>query len=159
MANVSKNKFNFRKFMGVSTSILTMTLILTQFQNCAPASMDNTPISDSSNSSSDQMRVVDDWQQNKLLFVQPQMVVDDGEEDILLYGICDRKSNDTYEWVVTDHNDEKVHLSGTSFCEGGGFKLVVNNLRSLNCDQEFTVLVTDDEGSQDSMTLTKHCRL
>ena len=137
---------------------MVLTALQLSFQNCAPAPNADTELL-SNDVDDGQARIVDDWQENKLNFVQPVVEVSVEDENIEIFGFCDRKAvGQDYDWEVIDpDSDDSLLIDGASQCEGGGFRLLVENLKSLQCGRPYKVQVYGENNQQDEMVLVRSC--
>ena len=151
---MADRKFNFRKLVGVSSCITVMTLMLTNFQNCAPPQVASEAIEDY------EIRIVEDWTENKLRFMQSELTVKSDSNAVSIYGLCDRKADgEHYDITLSNANNDVIFI-GDSICNGGGFEVTLElDSEPLECDSDYSLFVSDEIGKEDEMTLKVSCKI
>ena len=147
MANQLKRRI---KLVGILAS---MFMLLVNYQNCAPPAIQQTEYSD-------QMRTGDDWSQSKLLFVIPNQIFAETDPDITLHGICNRVGDNgilSYSVSVSETGLEVESGIEDNFCEGGGFRLDIQDVASLDCNLSYQVHIQSSLGYEDLMFISKSC--
>ena len=62
-----------------------------------------------------------------------------------------------YDWEVSDpDSDDNLLIDGASQCEGGGFRLLVENLKVFNVDDPIR-FKSMENNQQDEMVLVRSC--
>ncbi len=136
------------------TAILGMTSLFIFFQNCGQAPG---PVSEAS--SGEEVRIVDDWNQQKLVFATSLMEIDGDLDEALVEGLCDRKSlNTPLSWVLIDAEPTSEQAwEGEVFCERGGFRIALEHLETLQCNHEFRLLAQSQSGEKALLFLKRKC--
>lgn len=134
-----------------------LLFIMVKFQNCAPQGVEPTTVTQSDG----EMRVVDDWVDQKVNFVESLVVLHDQSEQAAVDGLCDRTAHgEKLDWRIqgqaSEVNGGQIE-SGQSFCERGGFRLAFHEIQSLKCNQDYHLSVNDEEGGQDELILRRKC--
>ncbi len=140
----------------VISLIFGLSFVMTQFQNCAPQSADQYIQNDEEDS---EVRIVDDWIEDKVVFVQPQLNIEASQVDVELYGFCDRKAiGNPYSWAIFSEDEDGTSvIQGDSICERGGFRVQLEDTNSLECGESYKVYINDDSGPRDVMFISKNC--
>lgn len=160
---------NRQKWFGIGGISLTMLLLLSQFQNCAPSGLDGLAASDSS-SLDPGMRVVDDWSAVKVNIFNNVVQTAAAETSVNVEGFCDRhiQQNEPMRWQVSAPSEELVGqavehgeaiMAGAVGCERGGFRLQISELNQLRCDTAYNLEVSTLNGETDQAVLIRNCAL
>ena len=147
MANGLKRNI---KLTGIFASI---ALLMFNYQNCAPPSVGQGAITG-------EVRTADDWNQSKLLFVTSNQIFSNDDANLTLHGVCNRiGENGILSYSISESNSGLEVEAGeqNDFCEGGGFRLNVQNVASIDCDISYQVHVKSTLGYEDLMFISKSC--
>lgn len=139
-----------RKWYRIALIAFSGAILLFQFQNCAPAG------SHMSADVSDEIRVIEDWVEAKVTFVEPALELATDVTRIELEGLCARKGTNLLMWQLNDERGEVV-LDGQAQCLGGGFALEMDELNSLGCDVAHWLWVTTPEGEGAALRVKRRC--
>lgn len=133
----------------------SLAFVLTQFQNCAPVS----PESQYAGGAAGEVKVIEDWNGDKLSFVVRSLSIDPMASQINLDGFCARKADGIeVSWHLLDNlqADQDIN-NGIAECERGGFRLSLTELEQLDCDTEYTVVAGYDGVQEAQMTFNIAC--
>ena len=139
-----------RKWYRITLISFTGAILLAQFQNCAPAG------SHMGTDVSDEIRVIEDWIEAKVTFVEPALDLQADVDSMGLEGLCARKGADLLMWQLNDDQGE-VLFRGEAQCLGGGFALEMDQLNSLDCGNDHWLWVTTPEGEGAALRVKKRC--
>ena len=153
------NSMDRRGKITVISLIFALSFVMTQFQNCAPQSAESLQAQSGDSNADSEVRIVDDWIEDKVVFVQPQLDIKVEVADVELYGFCDRKAiGNEYSWAIFSEDEESnVVIDGDSICERGGFRVQFDHSDSLKCGQSYKVYINDENGPRDVMFISKSC--
>ena len=76
---------NYRKAIGVASTSFFLMILLTKYQNCAPAP---TQGNQGESSIDGEVRIVDRWSNEKLAFAEKQVVAHDAAQSVEVHGLC-----------------------------------------------------------------------
>ncbi len=109
-------------------------LVLFKFENCAPAANFA-----SSASTSNTVKIVDNWNSSPVQFVNPTQVVT--SNSTVVQGLCVGNPNGTVvNWAITSaQNPDQILDSGQVECKNGEFEVAVNSLSFQSCSDQFEV--------------------
>jgi len=141
------------RHLNIVILFLGLSLIMTQFQNCArPSSL--TPTSDSSADSS--VHLITDATQNGLQFPMASAHLAEQADQVLLGGVCDRsRSGQTFDWTVSVSGS--IVDSGQGACDHGQFMFTLSNVAKFVCGVTYELNVTTAWGSTAQMSVDKWC--
>jgi len=136
------------------TAIFGMTSLFIFFQNCGQAPGPSTEVA-----SEEEVRIVDDWNQQKLIFATSLLEIEGDEDEALVEGLCDRKSlSAPLNWILIDAEPTSEQAwEGEVLCERGGFRIALDHLNSLQCDLEFRLLAQSQSGERALLFLKRKC--
>ncbi len=152
-----------RKWRKLAVIFSSMSFVLLEFQNCAPAPSNVA----TGTAAPGESRVADGWNtQLKLIDSVTQAGAD--LSSISVDGLCSAGFNvkEDLNWQLLEVPSsssrgsdlpENVVMEGHSVCERGGFRLVIAQLQSLNCDQSYEVRVRTAAGQEDKAYLLRNC--
>lgn len=146
---------NYRRWMATGSIFLLMLITIGEFQNCAPAG----PASSGSSTSGGEVRIVDDWMQSKVNFVEASVELETNDAQAVVAGFCDRKAVDSpMNWVFYDAGSNSNVLSeGQVFCQSGSFQIELPDVQQLDCDVDYRLLAESENGDQDLIFLRRKC--
>lgn len=150
---------NYRKWLNL-TLIFTSTLFaLVHFQNCAPAAIGTgAPVG----SSDSEVRIVDDWNQQKVSMISQVVEAAPTDSWVRLEGFCDRHfdESDPLTWEIRQATaSEDVVLAGTVDCQRGGFRVEVSDLTQLTCGLLYSFEIRTVDGGFDQAAVLRKCSL
>lgn len=122
------------KFIG---SVVLLTVILTQYQNCAPAGPGVDSEGNLVQTSSLADIIVDSTTPFKLQFNEKSIQLPVASSDLEAHGTClESQEGATLRWELYDAGDEVVH-DGYVDCVDGGFTVALSDLSSMSCGEEY----------------------
>lgn len=144
-----------RRHVLTITGFTLTTLLLFQFQNCAPAGP-----STSAAASDGSVRLVDNLSQTQLAFVSPETEVQDEVQATDISGLCTSDHEGAkLTWAISaDDQGGNILLSGSAVCHDGQFALDVQRLDALVCGVDHLVTVTGDWGGSASARVSRRCQ-
>ena len=105
---------------------------------------------------STEVRLVDQWSEQKVLFVQSEMSLPEQGNDAVVAGWCARSNyNQFIDWHLLD-TDGQVVASGEALCERGGFAVELENIQGLSCNHMYLLQAEGLEGQAEA-TLRRGC--
>ena len=123
---------------------IILSLMLTQFQNCAPAQSGLIP-------ASEEVRIVDRWSPAKLQFFASSYFVGQNVDSVNIEGLCQA---DVVDWEITKvHEGGQIELidSGRADCDSGRFVVAVSSasehLQSCAEVVEVAASLANEDGS------------
>jgi hypothetical protein len=104
--------------------------------------------------------VIEDWTTEKVDILGQVVQSDHTGNQLKIDGFCARKMepDSALMWEVRA-DDESVLISGAVNCEGGGFRVEISDLDSLNCDEAYSLEVRTGDGSADQALVIRRCAL
>jgi hypothetical protein len=129
-------------------------LVLFQYQNCAPSEALRTGYSESVDGS---VRVIEDWDLDKIAFVDTSVEIQAGTQTLLIEGVCSRRETEQLDWLLQSPQHEGLQRGFVS-CEGGGFSLKLLEVSELLCGVGYTLEISDENGLGASLSLSKRCQ-
>lgn len=136
-----------------SLSALTL-LILTQFQNCAPARS----VQNATASSGGQVRLVEDLNKVEIQFATGELQVQDTVATVNIDGLCNRAHNGAkLRWTVWADNGA-VLMTGESSCQSGQFELDMSGVDQLVCGVSHQLVVQGDWGGSAFTLMQRRCQ-
>jgi hypothetical protein len=141
--------------VSILASIAIVTLLLTQFQNCAPAN-----VSESSNAQSGEVRVIEDWNKAEIQFHSSEIQVHDEAESTGVGGLCNRRHNGAkLRWAIwAGQKTNAPLLSGLSACAGGAFNVGIEELPNLVCGVKHLLVAEGEWGSSTFTHVLRRCQ-
>lgn len=138
-------------------SLTLGAILLTQFQNCAPAKMAGT---DSASSVSGEARTIEDWNKAELEFYQANVQIHDEADVAGIDGLCNRSHNGaSLKWSIWAGQKSNTPLfSGTSQCQSGKFSVNVEDLAEMVCGDSHLLVVEADWGVSTFTHVTRRCQ-
>lgn len=145
---------NYRKATGISITSFLLFVVLVKFQNCAPA---NPGASSGTSTEADgEVRIIEDWYGQKVLFADNQIISPEGAESIVVNGLCPEASGQQVAWTLATDQDARPIGHGAVDCERGGFSIDVA-VSELSCDQNYVLVAEEASGEQDVVLLRHNC--
>lgn len=143
-----------RRHVSILTIAGLLTLVLTQFQNCAPS----TPMQ--TDSSSGQVKIVDEYNKSDVQFVSEDVQARDDVAAVDVDGLCSREHNgQRLHWRLSgDDPSAQPLIEGSATCKSGQFQVNVEDLEHLDCGNSHLVVVESDWGASGYTRLTRRCQ-
>ncbi len=144
---------NLKKAISISFTILCLSLIIFQFQNCAAPS----DTSDGSANEDGSAGLIDDLVNQKLAFVESLIVIKHDKGTINFDGLCDKDTNGKdVEWEIYGIESDELIQDGVSKCIRGGFRITSDQMSKIDCsvDHKLQAFVGKN---QDSVVVRKKC--
>lgn len=130
-------------------------LLLTQFQNCAPAGSISAA---SSAAGSGQARVIEDFGSAELAFATAQVQLKDEVARATVSGLCTRQHDGArLRWSIVG-DDARAMLTGDGVCANGQFKLQLSEMNEMVCGITHQLVVEGDWGGSATTPFTRRCQ-
>lgn len=144
-----------KRHVYILTSLAITSLILTQFQNCAPPSSSGTTAA-----SGGEERIVDDWNKTEIQFASPEVQVHDEAVVAGIDGMCTRQHNGaSLRWAVwTGDRSGAPIMGGASSCKSGRFEVKVEQLPDMVCGVKHLLVVEGDWGGSTFTHIVRRCQ-
>lgn len=139
-----------QRTVTISLLSLTMFLVLTQYQNCAPQRPHSTTFNDS------EVRIIDDWSNQKLALLDTRVELQTSATVVNIDGLCKRTDKSALSWKLNNQSDQTLE-AGSSPCEMGGFRMVLDRVESLTCGEDYLLEVEHPSGEVGSLWLSRKC--
>lgn len=141
--------------VSILTSIAVVTLLLTQFQNCAPAE-----ISVAQSAGSGEVRTIEDWNKTEIQFLSPEVQVHDEALNTGVGGLCNRSySGARLRWAIwAGQKTSSPLLAGESECKGGSFNVDLEELPNLVCGVKHLLVVEGEWGASTFTHVLRRCQ-
>jgi len=146
---------NYKKAIGMSSSLLFLILIAFKFQNCGQAGAGDA--SDPVFIDGDQA-IVDDLGTQKVSFEEQLIIVRDDADETIFHGTCARTSSGLVLVAkVVDVETREEITSISSECYPGGFTLNVPKISDLSCEKDYALSVESVNGDKALLNLRRKC--
>ncbi len=134
--------------------LVSMLILLTQYQNCAPPSQ----YDESLNEGAPPISTIDDVNlSTNVQILEKDLVISESAESFSLNGLCFKEqSGAILKWTLSDPEGAVID-EGHVRCDLGGFHLEVLAGDDLHCDKSYTVSVQLGVGEQGSATISRDC--
>ena len=143
-----------QRYVSIALLSLAGALVLTQFQNCAPAG----PAADAGVDQADRVRVIDDQGSNELTFATKQVQLRDEVDHATVGGLCTReRSGASLRWSIVG-DDLRPLLTGDGACAGGQFKLALAGIDEVVCGVTYQLVVEGDWGGSTTAPFVRRCQ-
>lgn len=144
-----------RRHVHLILFIGAMSLVLSQFQNCAPAGMQSPSTSPASN-----VKIVDEYGKAEIEFISSEIQVHDEASIASVDGLCNREhSGAQLRWAVYAGSLGTRPLdAGLSQCRMGGFRVDLSALEKLDCGVNHLLVVEGDWGGSTFANFSKRCQ-
>lgn len=120
-----------RRFTRVFSICALLSLVLVKFQNCAP-------VNPSKYAADGEVRIIDDWSQNKIEFMSPSYLVENSVQSINVQGLCvGAPKGQQVVWQLVAQDG--VVETGQTECLMGSFQLNISRLRFNDCNSQLEV--------------------
>ncbi|OFZ12419.1 MAG: hypothetical protein A2Z20_06635 [Bdellovibrionales bacterium RBG_16_40_8] len=121
-----------------------LLVILFKFQNCAPPSQMDAVTNVIGPDG--QVRIVDQWSEQKVVFLSPSVVVPETQQVVDLQGLCigSHKGQLIRYQVVELKENPEVLDEGSVECVGGGFELPLAQVQFSSCSSRLQVRAARD---------------
>jgi|GEM_PF-4003551 len=145
-----------RRNVSILTSLAVVTLLMTQFQNCAPAGVSG----DAAATQGGEVRAIEDWNKAEIQFLQPEVQVHDEAESTGVGGLCNRSHNGAkLRWAIwAGQKTNAPLLSGESSCAAGSFNVDLEELPNLVCGVKHLLIVEGDWGASTFTHVLRRCQ-
>lgn len=142
---------NFNKWSGLSAVIIMITILITQFQNCAP-------VQEGELAADDEVQIIENWADFKIAFIEELIEIQSTANQISIDGLCaGRGHSNEITWSLVDTvSGATVMDNQASSCERGGFHFVIHSLNQLECDRKYRLTALRD-GERDLTLIQKRC--
>ena len=129
---------NYRKWKGLGSSLLFLTIVATQFQNCAPAGPGITATGQDGGPSASLVDTIDDAVTSTgLAFNEKSIEIPGNEQDLQVHGSChEDQDGATLRWELTSEGNELMN-DGFVDCKDGNFTVALSDLAGMDCDHEY----------------------
>lgn len=142
-----------RRYVSILTILGLTSVVLFQFQNCAPVQ----PSATASNGGGD-ARIVDEYNKAEIQFVEESIQVREDVDTAEVNGLCARAHNGSpLNWVLWASSGE-VLARGESHCGAGGFNLRLESLNQAVCGVSYQLIIEGDWGGSASANLIQRCQ-
>ena len=146
-----------RKNVLTTVSLVALTAIFAQFQNCAPAGTAGPEVGDAP------VMISDDVHNKSIQFVSQSVEVQDGIQSAVIAGLCNRMHNSAkLSWTVLSVGSQGAQaaavFTGESQCERGQFGIVLNSMHELECGTEHILSVHGEWGGATSARVVRRCQ-
>lgn len=144
-----------RRNVSIFTSLAIATLLLTQFQNCAPAQIDGVQ-----NVQSGEVRTIEDWNKAEIQFLSPEVQVHDEALTTGVGGLCNRSHSGAHlRWAIwAGQKTNTPLLAGDSECKGGSFSVNIDELPNLVCGVKHLLVVEGEWGASTFTHVLRRCQ-
>ncbi len=132
----------FKRRLTTGFLVLGLGFVILHFQNCAmPSELDQYgPMS------SDEVRIVDDWASEKITLFEKFKQVEALQDHLIVEGFCARSlRGEALLWELGSS------IQGEVLCEMGGFRLVLEDLSALACNEAQSLSVYTADGSEEQI--------
>lgn len=146
-----------RRNVSLLVSIAAIGLLLSQFQNCAPAG--KLPSGASADGSGD-VRLIDDYAKAELQFITAETQIHDEAPATEVTGFCNRDhSGASLNWAIWAGSKSSTPLlSGRAECGRGQFSVDLSDLSELVCGVQHLLVVEGDWGGTTYTHVTRRCQ-
>jgi hypothetical protein len=141
--------------VSIITSVAIVGLLITQFQNCAPAN-----VAEGGNAQNGEVRVIEDWNKAEIQFYANEVQVHDEAESTGVGGLCNRSHNGSQlRWAIwAGQKINEPLLSGQSNCAAGSFNVGIDELPNLVCGVKHLLIVEGDWGGSTFTHVLRRCQ-
>lgn len=138
------------------TSVAITSLLLFNFQNCAPA---GNSLGAGTGATGD-ARIVDDFSKAEIQFVSEDVQVHDEAAQTEVDGLCNRSHNNArLKWAIYEgENQMKPVQAGESQCARGQFEVALSDLNGLECGRRHLLVVEGEWGASTFTHLSRRCQ-
>ncbi len=157
-------RFLSRRRRWSALIVIGSAMVLSQFQNCAPAPTSG--LNGAAPGEGSEVRIVDRWYAEKISFMASTYYVEPDVTSVNIEGLCnDEAGSGAVEWQAVHHDAsmgaDEVLSAGVSSCEGGGFdvQLAWNQASLSQCDDTLEVRASvPGQAGQASTHLRLNCQ-
>lgn len=130
-------------------------LLLSQFQNCAPAGG-----AGSQPGQSGEIRAIEDWNKAEIQFVAPEIQIHDEAEVTDISGLCNRSRNGAgLRWAIwAEQKMNAPMLTGYTRCGSGQFSVTLDELPNMVCGEKHLLVVEGDWGASTFTYVVRRCQ-
>lgn len=143
-----------RRNVLIAGLVVLCTVLLTQFQNCAPAPQ---PMAGSSGTDPD-ARVIDEFNKSQIQFPASSLQISDEASSAEITGLCSRAHNGArVRWTLWAPTGETI-ANGVGSCSGGGFSLHIERIEQLDCGVNFQLVAEGEWGESAFTGFSRWCQ-
>lgn len=144
-----------RRHVFIFTSVAMTSLLLFQFQNCAPPSSAITE-----HSSGGDARLIEDFNKAEIQFVSDDVQVHDEAAVTGVDGMCNRSHNNArLRWAISmDQQKGQPLLAGESRCKAGQFSVQLSDLPNMVCGVKHLLVVEGEWGASTFTHVLRRCQ-
>jgi len=140
-----------RRLFSIASMLGLSALVLSQFQNCAPAGQL------SSEDSASRVKVVDDFNKAQIRFGTEDIEVGDVSSMAEINGQCHHQFNGSViQWSIWSETGDPV-VSGETECKGGQFHVRLEDLEQFVCGEGHQLAVQAEGIGTASVTFIRRC--
>jgi hypothetical protein len=149
-------EMNKRRHLLTFTSIAITSLLLFNFQNCAPA---GSSMGVGTGTTGD-ARIVDDFNKAEIQFVSDDVQVHDEAVKTDIDGLCNRSHNNAkLKWAIYDGENQLRPIAvGESQCGRGQFAVILTDLPDIECGIKHLLVVEGEWGASTFTHLSRRCQ-
>ena len=149
-------KFNKRKFRDLSIIAVTGLIMITQYQNCAPAPKGmNETYADADGS----VHVINPVETAGVVaFVDKKVAVASNAVSVVLDGKCrSDQIGATFQWQLRDSEGNSL-ADGLVDCTEQGFQVEVAPMQDLDCESTYAVVAQFGVSESEAVQLNRNCQ-
>ncbi|MCC7406300.1 MAG: hypothetical protein IT288_18040 [Bdellovibrionales bacterium] len=139
-----------RKQLRTLVVAISGAIILAHYQNCSPVGIHSGSVS------SNEVRIVEDWIESKVTFVEPALDLQADATRVALEGLCARRGVKVLLWQL-DNGQAETQLAGKIECMSGGFSLVMSGMQEIECGVDHWLWVTTMDGEGSALRVRRRC--
>lgn len=143
-----------RRYVSIFSILILSSVVLFQFQNCAPA----TSPSSSSSGGSNQVHLIEDFNKAQIQFASNEIQLHDDVAQADVTGLCNRDHNGApLRWTVWGGANGPM-LSGDSICQNGQFLAHLTGLNQVVCGVSHQLVIEGDWGASAYTKFSVRCQ-
>ena len=145
---------NIKRVVSSTIVIISLSLIMTKFQNCGGGS-DVSPTDNRGDYNPDVQ--LPDQINEKLSFIETLIVTKHDADEVNFDGLCgEGTEGKIVNWEIRHSITDEPFLGGESYCQRGGFRITAKDLDTLGCGRAY-MLAANLEDVETSQYLKKKC--
>ncbi len=146
-----------KRYVLTITSLAMTSLLLFQFQNCAPA---GSVTASTGVGSVGDARLIEDFNKAEIQFVSDEVQVHDEAAATGIDGLCNRSHNNAkLRWAIMgDEEGMKPLVTGQSKCERGQFNVELSDLPNIVCGVNHLLVVEGEWGASTFTHVMRRCQ-
>lgn len=144
------------RYWNVFLAILLLTLMLTQYQNCALKTPSNASSDPSPPETMANVQIVQDLSANEVAFVQTHVDVFDAAHAIIIDGLCAGTADPNLNWLLKSPSGQ-VQQSGQTTCGAGAFSVSLQKISEWPCGSNETLTVAPKNSVGASLVISRKC--